>query len=112
MTRPNLPPQPPLSREQADQADQLAIFVERTRQNIEKAVEAIELRKWCIEKAIQATNRDGATPAFASDTAGRKEQLTVQFACVALARDVHDFVTEPLTSALDGLEKAAKEKDR
>ena len=82
MTRPNLPPQPPLSREQADQADQLSRFVERTRQTIETAGEAIELRKWCVEKAIQAQ------PEY----------------CVAVARNIYEFVGEPIKIALDGLE--------
>jgi hypothetical protein len=90
MTRPNLPPQPPLSREQADQADQLSRFAVLTRQTIETAGEAIDLRKWCIEKAIQA------------------EPLN----CVEVAKDIHDFITHPLKTALDGLERTAKEKDR
>jgi len=110
MTRPNLPPQPPLSREQADQADQLSHFVERTRQTIEKAGEAIDLRKWCIERAIEATK--GGYTAWQSERDEHPGPVHIQFAVVLIAREIHHFLAEPLTIALDGLENAAKEKDR
>jgi hypothetical protein len=110
MTRPNLPPQPPLSREQADQADQMARFVERTRQTIEMAGEAIDLRKWCVEKAIEAAK--GGHTAWPERDEHPGRPVHIQFAVVAIARDIHAFISEPLKIALDGLERAAKEKDR
>lgn len=99
MTRPHLPPQPPLTNEQKAEADRYALFVQQTRQAIEAAHETLELRKWCVEKALEGTHKAYGEP--------------TGFACVALAREVYEFIAEPSKKTMDEIAAAAlAKKDR
>jgi hypothetical protein len=90
--KPHLPPQPQLSSEQKQLAWNAAQFVEQTNKALAVAESTIEMRKWCVEQAVRYAH--------------------VAPNVVAEARLIYDFVTEPLRTAMSGIEAMAKEKDR
>jgi hypothetical protein len=74
-------PQGPLTDEQRQFAASVQIAREQNVKNLDKAVLMIELRKWCVERAVEAWQKD--------DT-------IVNGNVVALASHILDFVSAPL----------------
>jgi hypothetical protein len=73
-------PQAPLTEEQRQFAASVQIARDQNVKNLDKAVLMIELRKWCVVQAVAAS------------AAG----AVMQSAVPTLARDILEFVSEPI----------------
>jgi hypothetical protein len=93
-------PQAPLTDEQRELASSIELARRQNVRNLDKAVLMIELRKWCVERAVEGCP-NGDALGFIVDgqqerPVGDRTAVRVQFAVMALANDILAFVSAPL----------------
>lgn len=88
-------PQAELSPQQREVATAVANAAQKMRKQFQAATDTMELRKWCVEKAIAAA--PGGTVALVEDGPPQK----IEFATLAIARDIFTFITAPLAEKAD-----------
>jgi hypothetical protein len=74
-------PQEPLTEQQRSVAASYEIARQQNAKNLDKAALMIELRKWCVEKAVEAWVKDATY---------------VDGSVVGLAAHILDFVSAPI----------------
>jgi hypothetical protein len=89
--RSHQPLQAPMTQSDLVRSQTYMEFVQQTKAQIDTSVLLIDLRKWAIEKAMEAT------------TGGED--------VILIARAITAFLAEPLDRTLRSLEEEAKKKD-